>query len=112
LIDALNVAYDYGLPQHELVDHMTSNELTLAPSQQHLKVQKDQIEQRASVRMNNILKARQDTSPLETDMPDHIKKFKTHQTIPAFFRQVLPPALAVSEDKSVADQVVNAGYER
>lgn len=31
MIDALNVAYDYGLPQSELQDHMSSNELTLAP---------------------------------------------------------------------------------
>lgn len=62
--------------------------------------------------MSNILKARQDTSAMDVEVPDHIKKFKTHQTIPTLFRQVLPPALAVSEDKTVADQVVNASYER
>jgi hypothetical protein len=47
-------------------------------------------------------------------MPEHLKKFKTHQSIPGFFRQrsVLPPALSVSEDRTVAEQVVNASYER
>jgi len=31
MIDALNVAHDYGLSQRELVEHIESNELTLAP---------------------------------------------------------------------------------
>jgi hypothetical protein len=77
--------------------------------------------------MSNIDQARQQPSQDETvvrsrpenwgetcEMPEHLKKFKTHQSIPGFFRQrsVLPPALSVSEDRTVAEQVVNASYER
>jgi len=32
-IDALNVAYDYGLPQRAIKEHLDKNELTLAPIQ-------------------------------------------------------------------------------
>ena len=36
LCDMMNTAYDYSMSQQELVDHMQSKELTLAPMQQHL----------------------------------------------------------------------------
>ena len=40
LIDSLNVAYDYGMDQTDLIRHMKDNELALVPTQHHLTVQK------------------------------------------------------------------------
>lgn len=50
----------------------------------------------------------------EPGIPDYLKKYRTHQTIPSFFRQPasLPPQLAISDDRTLAEQVVNPSYER
>eukprot|EP00354_Favella_ehrenbergii_P011868 CAMPEP_0170453384 /NCGR_PEP_ID=MMETSP0123-20130129/1979_1 /TAXON_ID=182087 /ORGANISM="Favella ehrenbergii, Strain Fehren 1" /LENGTH=38 /DNA_ID= /DNA_START= /DNA_END= /DNA_ORIENTATION= len=37
MIDELNVAYDYGMDQNELLRQMENTELTLMPSQMHLR---------------------------------------------------------------------------
>lgn len=54
MIDTLNVAYDYGLTQNDLKQHMEENELTLVPNSSHLVVQKQVLQKRADARMNNI----------------------------------------------------------
>ena len=38
MIDSLNAAYEYGVGQQEMVDHLAAKELTMLPTQNHLKV--------------------------------------------------------------------------
>ena len=48
------------------------------------------------------------------EIPDHLKRFRTKDTIPSFFRDAdsLPDRLAVSDDRTPAAKVVNQSYER
>ena len=47
-------------------------------------------------------------------MPEHLKRFRTKDSIPSFFRDAdsLPDRLAVSDDRTPAAKVVNQSYER
>ena len=48
------------------------------------------------------------------EIPDYLKKYRTKDSIPAFFRDAdsLPSRLAVSDDRTPAAKVVNQSYER
>ena len=60
LIDALNTAYDYDMTQSDLKEYLDKektsdkNQLSFVPSQNHLKVQKQVLQNRADARMENI----------------------------------------------------------
>ena len=126
LIDALNTAYDYEAKQDDIKEYLDreqnliKSELSLIPSQNHLKVQKQVLQQRAEARMDNIFGKKrslgndqeQITAPGE--IPDHLKRFRTKDTIPSYFREAdsLPDRLAVSDDRTPAAKVVNQSYER
>ena len=126
LIDALSTAYDYEAKQSDIQDYLereqnqVRSELSLIPSQNHLKVQRQVLQQRASARMENIFgkkraqgsDKKQFASPDE--MPEYLKRFRTKDSIPSFFRDAdsLPDRLAVSDDRTPAARVVNQSYER
>ena len=128
LIDALNTAYDYDMTQSDLKEYLDKektsdkNQLSLVPSQSHLKVQKQVLQNRADARMENIFGVKRNSKDSEEqgpkvkpgEIPDYLKKFKTKDTIPAIFRDAdsLPSRLAVSEDRTPAAKVVNQSYER
>ena len=125
LIDALNTAYDYDMTQSDLKEYMDKektsdkNQLSLIPSQNHLKVQTQVMQSRADARMENIFGAKRDSKDPEEkvrpgEIPEYLKKFKTKDSIPAVFRDAdsLPSRLAVSEDRTPAAKVVNQSYER
>ena len=48
------------------------------------------------------------------ELPDHLKKYHTKETIPQHFREMasLPPKMSVSDDRTLATKVVNQSYER
>ena len=126
LIDALSTAYDYEAKQSDIQDYLereqnqVRSELSLIPSQNHLKVQRQVLQQRASARMENIFgKKRAQGSDKEQiaspdEMPEYLKRFRTKDSIPSFFRDAdsLPDRLAVSDDRTPAARVVNQSYER
>ena len=70
--------------------------------------------------MENIFGVRRDDSEetgskMQTgEIPDYLKKYRTKDTIPAFFRDAdsLPTRLAVSDDRVPAAKMVNLSYER
>jgi len=43
LCDMLNTAYDYGMTQQHLTDHLEKGELTLTPMQTHLATHADTL---------------------------------------------------------------------
>ena len=47
-------------------------------------------------------------------LPDHLQRFKTKDSIPGFFRDEysLPGKLSISDDKTMAGKEVNQSYER
>ena len=126
LIDALSTAYDYEAKQSDIQDYLereqnqVRSELSLIPSQNHLKVQRQVLQQRASARMENIFgKKRAQGSDKEQiaspdEVPEYLKRFRTKDSIPSFFRDAdsLPDRLAVSDDRTPAARVVNQSYER
>ena len=124
LIDALNTAYDYEAKQEDIKQYMQRVRedpiKSVIPSQNHLKVQKQVLQQRAEARMDNIFgkKRSQGTQQEQIvapgEIPDHLKRFRTKDTIPSFFREAdsLPDRLAVSDDRTPAAKVVNQSYER
>ena len=58
----LNTAYDYGMTQQVLCEHMEKSELTLAPMQKHIVKYQEILKSQASVRMMNILSENQQAS--------------------------------------------------
>ena len=50
----------------------------------------------------------------EQPLPEYMNKFRTKNSIPECFREVgtLPDRLAVTDDKTLANKVVNQSYER
>ena len=50
----------------------------------------------------------------EPALPEYLTRFRTKNTIPAFFREAgsLPDRLAVADDRTPATKVVNQSYER
>ena len=54
------------------------------------------------------------TQAQEPPLPDYMAKYRTKNTIPAWFRETgsLPDRLAVVDDKTPATKVVNQSYER
>ena len=80
------------------------------------------MKQRADARMENIFGVKRNVKDSEDsdkklqpgELPDYLKKYRTKDSIPAFFRDAdsLPSRLAVSDDRMPAAKVVNQSYER
>lgn len=85
LCDMMNTAHDYSMSQQELVDHMQSKELTLAPMQQHLSKQMTTMQKQANSKLKFIQSSQKET----------LDEFRTQQSIPGAFAEVKINPLSV-----------------